>query len=389
MSGYSAYFGESDFEHGEVPAVGILLTNLGTPEAPTARAVRPYLREFLSDPRVIELPRWQWLPILNLFVLPRRPKESAKLYANVWTDEGSPLLVITRRLARAIEARLSETLGSPIHVAVGMRYGEPSISRALHELRQRGCRRLLTLPLYPQYSATTTATTFDALTGELTRWRWIPELRTIHSYHDEPDYIRALAASIRERWDHGGPPRKLLFSFHGIPLRYFENGDPYHCLCHKTARLVAEELGLEEDRWDVAFQSLFGKEEWLKPYTENTIHAMAESRVESLDVICAGFAADCLETLDEIDREYRQVWIEAGGDDGAYRYIPALNDRPDHVAFLTGLLLRNLEGWVTPLGEWDEERARRRADASRRRAAEMAARSVTADAGYGAENRSA
>lgn len=383
MSGYSAYFGEHDFEHGEIPAVGVLLTNLGTPESPTAQGLRPYLREFLSDPRVIELPRWQWLPILHLFVLPRRPKESAKLYANVWTDEGSPLLAITRRIAQAVEAGLSEKIGTPLHVAVGMRYGEPSISRALHELRDKGCRRMVVLPLYPQYSATTTATTFDALSEELSRWRWIPELRTIHSYHDEPGYIAALAASIRDRWRDGGPPRKLLFSFHGIPRRYFENGDPYHCLCHKTARLVAEELGLESSRYEVAFQSLFGREEWLKPYTENTIHAMAASGVESLDVVCAGFSADCLETLDEIDREYRAVWNDGGGDDPAYRYIPALNDRPDHIAFLTDLLLRNLSGWVTPVTEWNEEQVRREGERSRQRAAALAARPVAAAAGHG------
>jgi len=382
MTNYSAYFGESDFQHGEIPATGILLTNLGTPEAPTARGLRPYLREFLSDPRVIELPRWQWLPILNLFVLPRRPKESAKLYANVWTDEGSPLLVITERIAKGVEASLGQRLGSPFHVAVGMRYGEPSIARALHELREKGCRRLLVLPLYPQYSATTTATTIDALTEELTRWRWIPDLRTIHSYHDEPGYIRALATSIRQVWEEKGEPRKLLFSFHGIPLRYFKHGDPYHCLCHKTARLVAEELGIGEDRHEVSFQSLFGKEEWLKPYTENTIHAMAESGVESLDVICPGFAADCLETLDEIDREYRNVWVAAGGRDEAYRYIPALNDRSEHVAFLTGLIERNLGGWAVSANDWDPQAAQQAAEASRERAEELARRPVTADAGY-------
>jgi ferrochelatase len=383
MSGYSAYFGEKDFEHGEIPAVGILLTNLGTPETPTAEGLRPYLAEFLSDPRVIELPRWQWWPILNLFVLRRRPKESAKLYSNVWTEEGSPLLAITRRIAEKVDASLSESIGSPFHVAVGMRYGQPSIARALHELRGRGCRRLLVLPLYPQYSATTTATTFDAVTAELTRWRWIPELRTIHSYHDEPGYIRALAGSVRETWAQGGPSRKLLFSFHGIPRRYFENGDPYHCLCHKTARLVAEELGLETDRYEVAFQSLFGREEWLKPYTENTIRAMAASGVDGLDVLCAGFSADCLETLDEIDREYRKVWVEAGGDDARYRYIRALNDRPAHIAFLSDLLLRNLGGWVSSAADWNEDEAREKRKSSRERAAELASKAVMADAGYG------
>lgn len=377
------YHGEPSFEHGEIPAVGVLLTNLGTPESPTAAGLRPYLDEFLSDPRVIELPRWKWQPILKLLVLTRRPKTSAELYRRVWTDEGSPLLRITERIAEAVGRRLTEQVGSPLHVAVGMRYGEPSVARALGELQEKGCRRIVVLPLYPQYSATTTGTSFDAVAAELTRWRWVPELRTIHAYHDRPGYVAALARSIRETWDEHGRPEKLLFSFHGIPLRYFRNGDPYHCFCHQTARLVAEELELPRQRWEISFQSIFGREEWLKPYTEDTIRAMAESGIGSLHVLCPGFAADCLETLDEIDREYRHVWNEAGGDDAAYRYIPALNDRPDHVAFLTRLLLDNLHGWVTPRGEWDEEAARREAEASRERARALAEKGVAADAGYG------
>lgn len=386
MTDFNQYLGEPGFEHGEIPAVGVLLTNLGTPEAPTAAGLRPYLKEFLSDPRVIELPRWQWGPILNLIVLTFRPKKSAELYANVWTENGSPLLHITRQIARGVEDRLRDRAAGPLHVAVGMRYGEPSIATALHELREKGCRRLLVLPLYPQYSATTTATTVDALAEELTTWRWIPELRTIHSYHDRPGYVDALAATVRETWDAHGEPARLLFSFHGIPLRYFENGDPYHCLCHKTARLVAERLGLADERWDVAFQSLFGREEWLKPYTEQTIEAMAETGVESLHVICPGFSADCLETLDEIDREYREVWVEAGGADESYRYIPALNDRADHLDFLSGLLLENLQGWVAPSDAWNPEEARRRAEASRSRARDLYERGVRADAGYGEED---
>lgn len=383
MTDFNQYLGEQDFEHGEIPAVGVLLTNLGTPEEPTAAGLRPYLKEFLSDPRVIELPKWQWGPILNLIVLTFRPKKSAELYANVWTEEGSPLLRITERIAEGVEERLRDRIGSPLHMAVGMRYGEPSIARALNELREKGCRRLVVLPLYPQYSATTTATTVDALAAELTSWRWIPELRTIHSYHDRPGYLDALAASIREVWDAHGEPAKLLYSFHGIPLRYFKNGDPYHCLCHKTARLVSERLGLADDRWEVAFQSLFGKEEWLKPYTEETIEAMAHGGVESLHVICPGFAADCLETLDEIDREYREVWVEAGGADERYRYVPALNDRPDHLEFLTGLLQESLGGWVASSEAWDAEEARREAEASEKRARELYEEGVTADAGYG------
>jgi protoporphyrin/coproporphyrin ferrochelatase len=378
-------YAERDFEHGRMPAVGVLLANLGTPEAPTAEALRPYLRQFLSDPRVIELPRWQWKPILELFVLTKRPRASAKLYEKVWTEEGSPLLVIGRRQRDAVAARLAARVGGPpVHVALGMRYGEPSIATALRELRDAGCRRILFLPLYPQYSAATTASTFDALMAELVTWRWIPELRTIHGYHDEPAYAAALAASIREVWERDGrEPEQLLFSFHGIPLRYFENGDPYHCFCHETARRVAERLGRGPDRYVVAFQSRFGREEWLKPYTDETVKAMARAGVSSLDVISPAFSADCLETLEELDGLNREFWEEAGGDPGGYRYLPCLNDRPDHLELLTGLVLRNLQGWVAPPGKWDEAAARAEAEAARRRAEAMRAAGVRADAGFG------
>lgn len=380
------YDGESDFRHGEVPAVGVLLANLGTPEAPTAKALRPYLRQFLSDPRVIELPRLLWWVILNLFVLTRRPKESAKLYRSIWWDEGSPLLVIGRRQRDAVRAALERRVGGPVHVALGMRYGEPSIAAALRELCDAGCRRVLFFPLYPQYSATTTASTLDALMAELGRWRWIPELRTINGYHDEPAYVAALARSIREHWEtRGREPERLLFSFHGIPLRYFLAGDPYHCLCHKTARLTAERLGLADERWEVAFQSRFGREEWLKPYTDKTVQAMAEAGVESLDVLSPAFSADCLETLEELDGLNRELWEEHGGDPEGYGYVPCLNDRPDHVELLTDLVLRNLQGWVTSPAEYDGAAVRKEADASRRRAETMEAAGVSATAGYGAD----
>lgn len=382
------YRGEPDFEHGEVPAVGVLVANLGTPEAPTAAALRPYLREFLFDPRVIELPRWKWWLILNLFVLTTRPKASAALYRKVWTAEGSPLLVTARRQTAALAAALAGRVASPLHVALGMRYGKPSIRQALAELQGKGCRRILLLPLYPQYSATSTASTFDALAAELARVRRMPELRTILGYHDEPGYVAAVAASIREVWDAGGEPAKLLFSFHGIPLRYFKAGDPYHCFCHQTARLVAERLGIGRDRWEVSFQSRFGREEWLKPYTDQTVRAMARAGVGRLDVVSPAFSADCLETLEELDGLNRGFWVEAGGRSEDYRYLPCLNDRPDHIAFLADLALRNLQGWVAPTGEWDEAAARREAAAARQRAAAMAAAGVEADAGYGRQARS-
>lgn len=369
------------YTHGELPAVGVLLTNLGTPDAPTPSALRRYLREFLSDPRVIELPRVQWSLILNLFVLTTRPRASAKLYEKVWTDEGSPLLLIARRQLEGLRERLGPAVGNPLHLALGMRYGEPSIVGALRELQEKGCRQILVLPLYPQYSASTGGSTFDAVAAELTRWRWVPDLRFLSTYHEHPSYVRALAASIRELWARDGEPEKLLFSFHGIPERYFRNGDPYHCLCHKTARLVCEELELAEGRSIIAFQSLFGKEEWIKPYTAATVEAMAKAGVRSLDVICPGFSADCLETLEEIDQLNREIFLAAGGE--RFRYIPALNDRPDHLDALTTLALENLMGWVVPAAEWDAALAGREAEASRRRAEAMAASPPVAEGGFG------
>ncbi len=343
------YTARKSFAHDQVPGVGVLVVNLGTPEAPTAKALRPYLREFLSDPRVIELPRWKWWPILNLFVLTRRPKTSAHLYETVWTEGGSPLALSTERQAAGLAEILGREVGPPVHVRAGMSYGEPSVGRALRELREAGSTRLLVLPMYPQYSGTTVGSVFDAVARELTSWRVVPELRTIHGWHDEPGYVGALAASIRELWERpgaGGAPEKLLFSFHGIPQRYFEGGDPYPCLCRKTARLVAGELGLADDRWIVAFQSLFGREEWIKPYTADTVAALGRAGVASLDVVCPGFSSDCLETLEEIDVQNRRFFTEAGG--GRFRYVPALNDRPDHLRFLADLVARHLTGWVEP-----------------------------------------
>lgn len=381
------YTAQQSFRHDRLPAVGVLVVNLGTPEAPTAAALRPYLRQFLSDPRVIELPKLQWQLILNLFVLTRRPKASAHAYRTVWTEEGSPLLQITNRQAADVREILEREVGAPVKVAVGMTYGEPSVATALRELREADVTRLLVLPMYPQYSGTTIGSVFDAVAKELTTWRVVPELRTIHGWHDEPGYISALADSIREVWSRegadGGEPEKLLFSFHGIPLRYFRNGDPYHCLCHETGRLVAEELGLTEDRWVVAFQSLFGREEWIKPYTAETVTAMGKAGVDSLDVICPGFSADCLETIEEIDVQNRELFEGAGG--GRFRYVPALNDRPDHVRFLADLVKRHLQGWVDADGRqeaYDREAAEAEARATKERADAMRAAGVTTTAGY-------
>jgi ferrochelatase len=367
------YFGQPDFQHGEIPAVGVLVANLGTPDAPDSPSLRRYLREFLLDPRVIELPRVLWWLILHLFVLTTRPRKSAALYKQVWTAEGSPLLVISNRQAAALQEALRREAGTSIHVALGMRYGNPSIRAALRELAGKGCRRILVLPLYPQYAAATTGSTFDAVFDELKTWRWVPEVRTINHYHDDPAYIRALAASLRDAWAAEPPSEKLLFSFHGIPKRYFLAGDPYFCQCHKLARLTAEELGLPKERWEVSFQSLFGKEEWLKPYTDKTIAAMAKSGIRSLDVVCPGFSADCLETIEEIDEQNREIYLHAGGE--RYRYIPALNDRSDHIGVLADLILRNLQGWL-------EAPTAREAEESRRRAEAKKAEPVLENAGY-------
>jgi ferrochelatase len=338
------YFGQPALARDAALRAGVLLANLGTPDAPTPRALRRYLRQFLLDPRVIELPRPLWWTILHLAVLPTRPRKSAALYRKVWTAEGSPLLVIGRRQQAALAAELGRAAGRPVPVALGMRYGKPSMSEALRELAAQGCRRILLLPLYPQYSAVTTGSTFDAAAEELTRWRLVPELRTVHHYFDRPAYVAALAASIDEAWRREPPAEKLLFSFHGIPQRYADAGDPYPEHCRETARLAAERLGLPRERWVISFQSLFGKEEWLRPYTDQTMRELAAGGLRSLDVVCPGFSADCLETLEEIDEQNREIFLAAGGE--RYRYVPALNDRPDHVRALAELALANLREWV-------------------------------------------
>ncbi len=338
-----SFINTKDYRHDAAEPLGVLLLNLGTPDAPSVPAVRRYLAEFLWDRRVVEVPRPIWWPILHGVILRVRPARSAKAYQAVWGEGGSPLLDIARRQAAGVTSLLESRLPGPVKVALGMRYGNPSVSAALEELRGANVRRLLVLPLYPQYSATTTASTFDAVTRELSRWRWIPEMRFINQYHDEPGYIAALVASIREHWARHVQPERLLFSFHGIPKDYFLGGDPYHCQCHKTARLVTESLGLPRERWELAFQSRVGNKEWLKPYTDLTLKAWGAEGVRSVQVISPGFSADCLETIEEIGAENRDYFLEAGGED--YDYIPCLNERPDHLAMLTDLLIRHASGW--------------------------------------------
>lgn len=363
---------DPDAIHAQTPCLGVLLTNLGTPDAPTPQALRRYLAQFLSDPRVIELPKILWKPILHGIVLRTRPKRSAAAYAKIWTSEGSPLLVITRRLAARLQAALTETLPGPVAVEVAMRYGAPSIGEAMEKLRAAGARRLLVFPLYPQYSATTTASTLDAVCGRLGRWRWQPEIRTVNGYHDDSGYIEALAGRVRAHWEKHGRGERLIFSFHGIPRRYFLAGDPYHCFCHKTARLAAQALQLDEDEWQVTFQSRFGKAPWLRPYTDVTLKALARSGVRDVDVICPGFAADCLETLEEIAEQNREWFAQAGGRE--LRYIPALNDDAAHIGALAALVRRQVQGWEEADPGWSEAAVTARIETARAQAAKLSAR---------------
>ena len=307
---------------------GILLVNLGTPDAPTAKALRGYLAEFLWDRRVTELPRFFWWLVLHGVILRIRPARSARLYEKVWTENGSPLLSISKVQAQALQ----KSLGEEFKVVLAMRYGNPSIASGLEELRN--VERIMVLPLYPQYSGTTTGSSFDAVADVLKTWRIVPDLRFISDYHDNSAYINALIAQIKSYWDQHGVPEKLLFSFHGIPKRFVIAGDPYADQCHKTAKLVA--LGLEIENWEVVFQSRFGREEWLKPYADHRLRSLAKDGIKRVDIVCPGFSADCLETLDEIDRENREIFLKAGGEE--FHYIPALNDSDEHIEALVKIL---------------------------------------------------
>lgn len=325
------------------PRTGVLLTNLGTPDAPTKDALVRYLGEFLWDPRVVEQSRLIWWPALHGVILRVRPRKAARAYAKVWTEAGSPLLAISQRQAQALQSALTERGLERVTVALAMRYGNPSIRAGLEALKRANAQRLLVLPLYPQYSATTTASTIDAVSDVLKSWRVIPELRTVNGYWQEPGYIDALAQSIREHWQAHGQGEKLLFSFHGLPQRYVDAGDPYQTQCQCTASLVASALQLRAEQWQVSFQSRFGPEQWLQPYTDETLKAWAQKGLKSVDVLSPGFSADCLETLEEIDQENRAIFQDAGG--GEYRYIPALNDNPAHIAFLAELVAKHSQGW--------------------------------------------
>lgn len=377
------YAPEPAYHHGSPSKTGILLINLGTPDAPTAAAVRPYLREFLSDPRVVEIPRALWWPILNGVILNTRPRKSAEKYALIWTAEGSPLLVHTQRQAQLLRGYLGELLKplspplshegergqtaappenggtEPVLIEYAMRYGNPSIAAGLGRLRQRQCERILVVPLYPQYAASSTASAFDAVFEALAKMRNMPEIRTVRHFHDHPGYIAALAASVREDWQKNGRPDVLVMSFHGVPRRSLEQGDPYHCECQKTGRLLAEALELQPQRYRICFQSRFGRAEWLKPYTAATLEELGKQGVGRVDAICPGFVGDCLETLEEIALEGKATFLGAGGK--TYRYIPCLNERQDWIEALAAIVGEHLQGWAGA-GQ-DEARAASRARA--------------------------
>ncbi|HCL86025.1 MAG TPA: ferrochelatase [Comamonadaceae bacterium] len=327
------------------PTTAILLCNLGTPDAPTAPALRRYLAQFLGDPRVVEIPRLVWLPILHGIILRIRPAKSAAKYATIWTPEGSPLAVWTAKQALMLRGWLGEA-GHAVRVQHAMRYGQPAIGAQLQALQDAGVQRVLVLPLYPQYSSTTTASLFDDVAAWVKRARVYPELRFVNGYHDHPGYIGALADSVRAHWQReGGPAERLVMSFHGIPERNVRLGDPYADQCRTTARLLAQALGLTEQQWQITFQSRFGKARWLEPYTEPTLVALAQAGTRRVDVMCPGFTSDCLETLEEINQEARHAFMEAGGKE--FRYIPCLNDDPAWITALSQIAEQHLAGWPT------------------------------------------
>lgn len=349
----SYYQDEPPFQHGDQLKVGILLANLGTPDAPTATALKRYLGQFLMDRRIVEIPRAIWCWILHLIILNIRPKKSAEKYASVWMTEGSPLMVHAQAQKNLLEASLRKQIASSFAVELGMSYGNPSIASALAKLKAQHCDRILLFPLYPQYAASSTAASLDALWRALLRTRNVPAIRTIRHYHDHPAYIRALAESVRAHWAEHGKPSKLIMSFHGVPKFHLMKGDPYHCQCMKTGRLLAQALGLDNSEYLVAFQSRFGKQEWLKPYLAETLENLAKQNTARVDVICPGFSSDCLETLEEIAMEGKQIFLSNGG--GEYHYIPALNAQSLWIQAMTEIAIENLHGWAS--AEWDAEAA--------------------------------
>jgi ferrochelatase len=338
------YISSPDFHRDGAERIGILLVNSGTPAAPEAREVRKFLAKFLGDPRVVEIPRALWLPILYGFILPFRPARSAKKYRKIWTAYGSPLLDLSERLRTELTTTLAQNMLAPLSIELGMLYSKPSVAAALGRLRESGAQRILVLPMFPQYCGATTGAVYDQVNAELRRWRWLPELRFVAEYHDDPGYIDALRASVTQHWETNGKSKHLLMSFHGIPERSFHRGDPYFCKCQKTARLLADELMLRDSEWSVAFQSRFGPSGWLKPYTREVLGAMPARGARSVTVVCPGFAVDCLETLEEVAIENRARFMRAGGE--LFQYVPALNAQASHALCLTDLIVAHCQGWT-------------------------------------------
>ena len=324
--------GEQNFQHENEQKKGVLIAYLGTPDSPDVLSVRRYLKEFLSDPRIIEVPKIIWWFVLNIFILNFRSFNSARLYKSIWTEGGSPLLVNCIK----IKEKVQKSLPSNYQVALGMRYGNPSIKTALNELKEANCRDIEVITLFPHYSATTVGSIFDAVSTEIKSWRWVPSVKFLNSYHDNPLLIEILSERIKKSFDSQGKPDKLVFSYHSIPKKYFDSGDPYHCLCQKTSRLIAEKLSLDEKDYITAFQSRFGPSEWLKPYTSETMKSLPKEGIKSVQVVSPGFGVDNLETLQEIDIENKEYFEDAGGEN--FHYIPCLNDDDDHVEFLISLI---------------------------------------------------
>lgn len=324
--------------------IGVLIVNLGSPDEPTPSAVRRYLKQFLSDPRVVQINRLLWWFMLNLVILNIRPKRLARVYRSVWTDEGSPLISISRKQAAAVEQRLNTKYKGQVLTELAMTYGNPSIGSGLDSLRRAGAKKILVLPMYPQFSYTTTAAVSDGVEAALNNMNFHAELVTVSDFHNHPNYIKAIAKSIQQQWISNDKAQLLIFSYHGIPQRYVKKGDPYYDQCCETTRLVAKALNLNDNEWRQVFQSRFGKEPWLQPYCDETIKALPAQGIKSVDICCPGFSADCLETLEEILRENKDYFISAGGK--TFNYIACLNDNSDHIDALSEIVSQHISDWV-------------------------------------------
>ena len=337
------YEGEKNYKHGIKEKIGKLITNLGTPDKPNKEALKIYLKEFLSDPRVIEVPKLIWQIILRLIILNLRPQKVAKLYKSIWKKKGAPLLLMLEKQKKGIQKILKKKQKN-LEIEIGMRYGNPSIKLGLEKLMRNGCRKILVLPLYPQYCAATTGSTFDKVTEILRQRRWIPEMRFVNNYFEEPMYIECLVKSIKESWKKFGKTQKLIFSYHGVPKKYLLKGDPYYCFCQKTTRLVVERMKLKKKDYITTFQSRFGPDEWLQPYTDKTLEEFSKKGIKKIHIISPGFSSDCLETIEELEVENKKNFLFSGGE--KYNYIKCLNDNPQHLKMLGFLILNHIKGWL-------------------------------------------